>query len=110
MTSRGLEIPLETNWEIEVKFSTQFGSKCIACDVLNFIFFPGIGGKMMRIDYFIISEQLKDCIIACEMQGHIIELKGTIYFMMCSFHITCIYLKLVLECVMDVMKIFFLSK
>lgn len=44
MTSRGLEIPLETNWEIVVKFSTQFGSKCITCDVLNF-FFQVSGGK-----------------------------------------------------------------
>ena len=33
----------------------------------------------MRIDYFIVSEELKDHIIACEMQGHGIELEGTIY-------------------------------
>ncbi|KAH9720623.1 DNA-(apurinic or apyrimidinic site) endonuclease [Citrus sinensis] len=33
-------------------------------------------GKRMRIDYFIVSEELKDHIIACEMQGHGIELEG----------------------------------
>ncbi|KAH9776586.1 DNA-(apurinic or apyrimidinic site) endonuclease [Citrus sinensis] len=33
-------------------------------------------GKRMRIDYFIVSEELKDRIIACEMQGHGIELEG----------------------------------
>ena len=73
-------------------------------------FFSRYQGKMMRIDYFNVSEQLKDHIIVCEMQVHEIELKGTIYFLMCSFYITYIYLKLVLECVMDVMKIFLLSK
>lgn len=30
----------------------------------------------MRIDYFIVSEELKDRIVACEMQGHGIELEG----------------------------------
>ncbi|KAJ4712493.1 DNA-(apurinic or apyrimidinic site) lyase [Melia azedarach] len=33
-------------------------------------------GKRMRIDYFIVSEQLKDRIVACEMQGRGIELEG----------------------------------
>lgn len=33
-------------------------------------------GKRMRIDYFIVSEKLKDRIIQCEMHGHGIELKG----------------------------------
>ncbi|KAL6905827.1 hypothetical protein ACP4OV_003428 [Aristida adscensionis] len=33
-------------------------------------------GKRMRIDYFIISEKLKDRIISCEMHGRGIELEG----------------------------------
>ncbi|CAL9763784.1 unnamed protein product [Musa acuminata subsp. burmannicoides] len=33
-------------------------------------------GKRMRIDYFIVSEKLKDRIVACEMHGHGIELEG----------------------------------
>ncbi|KAG6475818.1 hypothetical protein ZIOFF_065047 [Zingiber officinale] len=33
-------------------------------------------GKRMRIDYFIVSEKLKDKIVACEMHGHGIELEG----------------------------------
>ncbi|KAJ1280721.1 hypothetical protein BS78_04G254300 [Paspalum vaginatum] len=33
-------------------------------------------GKRMRIDYFIVSEQLKDRIISCEMHGRGIELDG----------------------------------
>ncbi|XP_058093826.1 DNA-(apurinic or apyrimidinic site) endonuclease isoform X3 [Magnolia sinica] len=33
-------------------------------------------GKRMRIDYFIVSEQLKDRIIACDMHGQGIELQG----------------------------------
>ncbi|KAK9113545.1 hypothetical protein Syun_020342 [Stephania yunnanensis] len=33
-------------------------------------------GKKMRIDYFIVSEKLKDRIVACEMHGHGIELEG----------------------------------
>nr|XP_023918759.1 DNA-(apurinic or apyrimidinic site) lyase [Quercus suber]POF27675.1 dna-(apurinic or apyrimidinic site) lyase [Quercus suber] len=33
-------------------------------------------GKRMRIDYFIVSEQLKDRITACEMHGQGIELEG----------------------------------
>ncbi|KAK1290744.1 Apurinic endonuclease-redox protein [Acorus calamus] len=33
-------------------------------------------GKKMRIDYFIISEQLKDRIVSCDIHGHGIELKG----------------------------------
>ncbi|ONK57579.1 uncharacterized protein A4U43_C09F1940 [Asparagus officinalis] len=33
-------------------------------------------GKRMRIDYFIVSEQLKDRIVACEMHGQGIELQG----------------------------------
>ncbi|XP_040986708.1 DNA-(apurinic or apyrimidinic site) endonuclease isoform X1 [Juglans microcarpa x Juglans regia] len=33
-------------------------------------------GKRMRIDYFIVSEQLKDRIVACEMHGQGIELEG----------------------------------
>jgi hypothetical protein len=30
----------------------------------------------MRIDYFTVSEQLKDQIVSCEMHGHGIELEG----------------------------------
>ncbi|OMP10387.1 Exodeoxyribonuclease III xth [Corchorus olitorius] len=33
-------------------------------------------GKRMRIDYFIVSDKLKDRIAACEMHGHGIELEG----------------------------------
>ncbi|KAJ6828462.1 DNA-(apurinic or apyrimidinic site) lyase [Iris pallida] len=33
-------------------------------------------GKRMRIDYFILSEQLKGRIVACKMHGQGIELKG----------------------------------
>ncbi|CAH9148161.1 unnamed protein product [Cuscuta epithymum] len=33
-------------------------------------------GKRMRIDYFIVSEELKDRIVSCEMHGRGIELKG----------------------------------
>uniref|UniRef100_A0A0A9E3L8 Endonuclease/exonuclease/phosphatase domain-containing protein n=1 Tax=Arundo donax TaxID=35708 RepID=A0A0A9E3L8_ARUDO len=33
-------------------------------------------GKRMRIDYFIVSEQLKDRIISCEMHGRGVELEG----------------------------------
>ncbi|KAK8928811.1 Apurinic endonuclease-redox protein [Platanthera zijinensis] len=33
-------------------------------------------GKRMRIDYFIVSEELKDKIISCDMHGHGIELEG----------------------------------
>lgn len=33
-------------------------------------------GKRMRIDYFIVSEKLKDWIVACEMHGQGIELQG----------------------------------
>ncbi|KAJ7945768.1 DNA-(apurinic or apyrimidinic site) lyase [Quillaja saponaria] len=33
-------------------------------------------GKRMRIDYFVVSEKLKDRIIACEMHGQGIELEG----------------------------------
>ncbi|XP_062203518.1 DNA-(apurinic or apyrimidinic site) endonuclease [Phragmites australis] len=33
-------------------------------------------GKRMRIDYFIVSEKLKDRIISCEMHGRGIELEG----------------------------------
>lgn len=39
----------------------------------------------MRIDYFIVSEQLKDRIVACEMQGRGIELEGIICFISHSF-------------------------
>lgn len=37
-------------------------------------------GKRMRIDYFILSEKLKDRIVACEMQGKGIELEGASHF------------------------------
>ncbi|KAG5019634.1 hypothetical protein JHK82_015556 [Glycine max] len=30
----------------------------------------------MRIDYFLVSETLKERIVACEMHGHGIELEG----------------------------------
>lgn len=30
----------------------------------------------MRIDYFVVSEGLKDRIVLCEMHGHGIELEG----------------------------------
>ncbi|KAK4844936.1 hypothetical protein QYF36_026201 [Acer negundo] len=33
-------------------------------------------GKRMRIDYFVVSEELKDRIAACEMRGRGIELEG----------------------------------
>ncbi|XP_022865142.1 DNA-(apurinic or apyrimidinic site) lyase [Olea europaea var. sylvestris] len=33
-------------------------------------------GKRMRIDYFIVSEKLKDRIVACEIRGQGIELEG----------------------------------
>ncbi|KAJ1403241.1 Endonuclease/exonuclease/phosphatase [Sesbania bispinosa] len=33
-------------------------------------------GKRMRIDYFIVAEKLKEKIVACEMHGEGIELKG----------------------------------
>nr|XP_010912903.1 DNA-(apurinic or apyrimidinic site) lyase isoform X1 [Elaeis guineensis] len=33
-------------------------------------------GKRMRIDYFVVSEQLKDRIVACDLHGHGIELEG----------------------------------
>lgn len=33
-------------------------------------------GKRMRIDYFVVSEQIKDRIVACEMHGKGIELEG----------------------------------
>lgn len=33
-------------------------------------------GKRMRIDYFIVSDKLKDRIAACEIHGHGIELEG----------------------------------
>ncbi|KAK6920589.1 Endonuclease/exonuclease/phosphatase [Dillenia turbinata] len=33
-------------------------------------------GKRMRIDYFLVSETLKDRIVLCEMHGHGIELEG----------------------------------
>ena len=39
-------------------------------------------GKRMRIDYFIVSEQLKDRITACEMHGQGIELEGASYFIL----------------------------
>ncbi|KAL6545492.1 DNA-(apurinic or apyrimidinic site) endonuclease [Orobanche gracilis] len=33
-------------------------------------------GKRMRIDYFIVSEELQERIVSCEMHGHGIELEG----------------------------------
>jgi exonuclease III len=43
----------------------------------------------MRIDYFIVSEKLKDRIIQCEMHGHGIELEGDIsshlFLMLCKY-------------------------
>ncbi|KAK7302193.1 hypothetical protein RJT34_13075 [Clitoria ternatea] len=33
-------------------------------------------GKRMRIDYFLVSEELKEKIVACEMHGYGIELEG----------------------------------
>ncbi|XP_057534602.1 DNA-(apurinic or apyrimidinic site) endonuclease isoform X1 [Amaranthus tricolor] len=33
-------------------------------------------GKRMRIDYFLVSEKLKDRIVSCKMHGHGIELEG----------------------------------
>ena len=87
VASYGLKIQLESNLEIEVKFNTQFGSKCIGCDILIF-FFHVLGEKDDTRGYFIVSEELKDCIIAFEMQGHKIDLEGTVYFLMSSFYIT----------------------
>lgn len=36
----------------------------------------------MRIDYFVVSEKLKDRIVACEMHGQGIELQGKIYLIL----------------------------
>lgn len=36
----------------------------------------------MRIDYFIVPEALKDRIVACEIHGQGIELKGVIHFIL----------------------------
>ncbi|KAG0461117.1 hypothetical protein HPP92_021414 [Vanilla planifolia] len=33
-------------------------------------------GKRMRIDYFIVSEQLKERIVSCDIHGYGIELEG----------------------------------
>ncbi|CAA0815338.1 DNA-(apurinic or apyrimidinic site) lyase [Striga hermonthica] len=33
-------------------------------------------GKRMRIDYFVVSDELKERIVSCEMHGHGIELEG----------------------------------
>jgi exonuclease III len=35
----------------------------------------------MRIDYFIVSEKLKEKIVACEMHGKGIELQGKFLFL-----------------------------
>jgi exonuclease III len=35
----------------------------------------------MRIDYFIVSEKLKEKIVACEMHGQGIELQGKFLFL-----------------------------
>ena len=35
----------------------------------------------MRIDYFLVSEKLKERIVACEMHGQGIELQGKLLFM-----------------------------
>lgn len=34
----------------------------------------------MRIDYFLVSEKLEEKIVACEMLGQGIELKGKFFF------------------------------
>jgi hypothetical protein len=36
----------------------------------------------MRIDYFVVSEKLKDRIVACEIHGKGIELQGASYFIL----------------------------
>jgi hypothetical protein len=36
----------------------------------------------MRIDYFVVSEKLKDRIVECEMHGQGIELEGASYFIL----------------------------
>ncbi|XP_020592301.1 DNA-(apurinic or apyrimidinic site) lyase isoform X2 [Phalaenopsis equestris] len=41
-------------------------------------------GKRMRIDYFIVSEKLKDKIISCDMHGHGIELEGMDHTRICK--------------------------
>lgn len=37
-------------------------------------------GKRMRIDYFLVSEKLKDRILKCKMHGRGIELEGELSF------------------------------
>lgn len=64
----------------------------------------------MRIDYFIVSEELKDRIVACEMQGHGIELEGTIYLLMCSFYIVIHVPETTVGMCDECMKILLLSK
>lgn len=55
----------------------------------------------MRIDYFVVSEKLKDRIVACEMHGKGIELQGASYSfreILLFFDSVCnSYLKLVVE-------------
>uniref|UniRef100_A0A7N0RJ81 DNA-(apurinic or apyrimidinic site) endonuclease n=1 Tax=Kalanchoe fedtschenkoi TaxID=63787 RepID=A0A7N0RJ81_KALFE len=40
-------------------------------------------GKRMRIDYFVVSEKLKNRILSCEIHGHGIELEGQSYEFIC---------------------------
>jgi hypothetical protein len=42
----------------------------------------------MRIDYFIVSEKLKEKIVACEMHGQGIELQGK--FLSCINNTSCL--------------------
>ena len=44
-------------------------------------FFSRYRGKRMRVDYFIVSEKLKDRIVGCEMHGQGIELQGNFLVM-----------------------------
>jgi len=44
----------------------------------------------MRIDYFLVSEKLKERIVACEMHGHGIELEGKFLLMKMVFLFSCL--------------------
>lgn len=47
----------------------------------------------MRIDYFIVSEKLKDRIVACEMQGRGIELEGKFLVYVTDNSFRCLFSK-----------------
>jgi len=47
----------------------------------------------MRIDYFLVSETLKERIVACEMHGHGIELEGKFLLMRLIYSFSIAYSK-----------------